>query len=326
MSLDAAGLVALAELTTIGQRTALTGTGALLDTLVLCPSIQRQQAATELHGGEYPAVAAMTSGYVFRVENPATVLFLQKISLTAHLTTLSVTNIGIQRSRVAQLCSVFFSFENATLTSSIAYLTAACLTPVVLVFFVISEDWWGFFVIFLLIFARLCNTIIIRRRSRVGWKGASEPGVYGDLLVLLSQDRWVRMRGAVDDLKTVTSAQWLQEMTFIESSVAAFATVLVYLDAALASNLKQSGKVLLLVLLIVSAGLLAIANVRTDKLQMHGNIIKVDGPRKSYGRRRDMADELIKETGRKDWAIRLGMIIPPPDEAAQSKLEVPATM
>ena len=326
VSLDAAGLVALAELTTIGQRTCLTGTGALLDTLVLCPSIQRQQAATELHGGEYPAVAALTSGYVFRVENPATVLYLQKVGRTGHLTTLSVTNVSKKRSRIAQLCSVFYTFENATFISSVAYLAAAFSTLVALVFFIVSQDWWGLFVMFLLVFARFCNTVVIRRRSRVGWNGASEPGIQGDILILLSQDRWIRMRGAVDDLKTVTSGQWLHEMTFLESSVAAFATLLVYLDAALASNLKQSGKVLLLVLLIVSAGLLAIANVRTDRLQMHGNIVKVDGPRRKYGRRRDMADELIAETGRKDWAIRLGMVVSPPDKAARPKLEVPAMM
>ena len=242
------------------------------------------------------------------------------------MTTLSVTNVSKKRSRIAQLCSVFYTFENATLISSIAYLAAAFSTIVALVFFIISQDWWGLFVMFLLMFARFCNTVVVRRRSRIGWKGASEPGVQGDLLILLSQDRWVRMRGAVDDLKAVTSGQWLHEMTFLESSVAAFATLLVYLDAALASNLKQAGKVLLLVLLIVSAGLLAIANVRTDKLQMHGNIVKVDGLRKKYGRRRDMADELITETGRKDWAIRLGLIVSPLDQGARPKLEVPATM
>ena len=78
VSLDAAGLVALADLTTIGIRMALTGTSALLDVFVLCPGIHRQQAAPELHGGEYPACGAMTTGYVFRVENPATVLYLQR--------------------------------------------------------------------------------------------------------------------------------------------------------------------------------------------------------------------------------------------------------
>lgn len=79
MSLDAAGIVALADIKTIALRTALTGTSAYLDTFVLCPGIHRQQSAPELNGGEYPACGAMTSGYVFRVENPATVLYLQKV-------------------------------------------------------------------------------------------------------------------------------------------------------------------------------------------------------------------------------------------------------
>jgi hypothetical protein len=57
--------------------------------------------------------------------------------------------------------------------------------------------------------------------------GALEPGVNGDLLVLLSQDRWVRIRGLVDDLKAVTSASWLRETTAAESSATTFATLLV---------------------------------------------------------------------------------------------------
>src|SRR3954463_11983732 len=72
-SLDAAGLVALADITTAQERTALTGTSSLLDLLVLVPGIHLQQNATELNRGEYPACAALTTGYVFRIENPATV-------------------------------------------------------------------------------------------------------------------------------------------------------------------------------------------------------------------------------------------------------------
>ena len=66
VSLDAAGLVALADIQVIAQRTAYTGTSALLDTLVLCPGLHRQQTAPELNGGEYPAVAAMTSGRFYK--------------------------------------------------------------------------------------------------------------------------------------------------------------------------------------------------------------------------------------------------------------------
>ena len=184
-----------------------------------------------------------------------------------------------------------------------------------LILLVLSADWWGVFVICALIFARLCNVVVVRRRTDVGWKGASEPGVKGDLLALLSQDRWVRIKGDVDDLKAVTSGQWLRDMTFVERSVTACSTVLVYLDAALASNMKQAGKVMLILLLMLSAGLLAIANEKTDHLQMHGRVIKVEGGEpKQYPRRLVMAHELVKETGREDWAIRMGLINSSPEK------------
>jgi hypothetical protein len=280
----------------------------------LCPGIHRQQAAPELNGGEYPACGAMTSGYVFRVENPATVLYLQKVGLTGQLTTLSVKSIEHNGSLVSKVISSLCTFQNASFTSSFAYLFAAAMTFTALVILTCSNDWWGLIVVGFLCISRLCNVVIIRQRTKVSWQGASEPGVKGDLLILLSQDRWIRMRGMVDDLKAVTSGQWLREMTFIESSFAAFATVLVYLDAALASNVGQAGKIILLVLLIASAGALAIANETTKMLQMHGRVVKVDGPRKKYERRLEMAKQLIKESGRDDWALRMGMIVRRNDE------------
>lgn len=88
-SLDAAGLIALADLDTIARRTVLTGTAVYLDALVLCPGIHRQQRASELNGGELPPPAALTTGYVFRVENQAMVAYLQSKAKTGHLTTLT---------------------------------------------------------------------------------------------------------------------------------------------------------------------------------------------------------------------------------------------
>lgn len=127
------------------------------------------------------------------------------------------------------------------------------------------------------------------------------------------------MKGMVDDLKAVTSGQWLRDMTFLESSVAAFATLLVFLDAALASNVDQTGKMILLVLLIASAGVLAIANETTPMLQMHGRVIKVEGPRTKYRRRLEMVEQLVKESGRDDWAMRMGMIVRKDDEKDSRK-------
>lgn len=316
VSLDAAGLVAVADLTTIQERTVLTGNATLMDVFILCPGLHMQQKSTALNAGEYPACGNMVSGYVFRVENPATVYYLQRVGKTGHLTTLHVSKIGTtvnrlngRRSWYSQVRTALIPHFETSYAAGFVYLVAALWGLAVLILMGVMHDWWGLGVVIMLMIARLGNLIIIRRRAEPGWFGASEPGVDGDLLVLLSQDRWVRIQGAVDHLKAVTSGQWLRDPTMRESWVTAFATMVVYLAAALVSNATQFGKILILVLLGGSVALLAIANSLTDKLLMHGYVIqKADGEPKKYRRRVELAHDLIKEMGRDDWAIRMGMI------------------
>ena len=90
IALDSAGLVALADLSTIKQRTALMGSGCIFDILLLAPGIHTQQDATSVNGGELPQAGEMKTGYVFRIENPATVNYLQRVGKTGHLVTVSV--------------------------------------------------------------------------------------------------------------------------------------------------------------------------------------------------------------------------------------------
>ena len=304
VSLDATGLVALADLTTIAKRTALNGTSSFLDLLVLCPGIHRQQYATELNGGELPPTAALTSGYVFRVENQATVFYLQKMGITGHLVTLAVEEVSksdggkLNIKRIRSVLTLSFLLD----------ITPVLLTITAVVFVILMEDWWALAVLLVLILARTLNAIVIRRRSVPGWKGVKEPGVKGDLLILLSQDRWIRLQGPVDALKAVTSGQWLRDASFWESSLTAIATLLVYIDAAITPNASQAGKITILALLLLCVGLVAMSNELQDSLYMHGCKIQVDGEPKKYKRRLDLANELIKYTGRDDWAISLGMI------------------
>lgn len=305
-SLDLAGVVSLADISVIAERTALTGGSTFFDTFVLAPGLHCQQKATDVNGGEYPATAAMTTGYVFRVENPATVHFLKKVGRTGQLTTISVTKCKEVTSRMKWLRPLF-AVETATPVGIVTYALAVGSTLTVLFLLVYTGDWWGLLVMGLLMLSRLINILLIRTRSRVEWRGASEDGD-GDLLVLLSQDRWIRITGSVNDLKAVTSGQWLREMTWIESTLSGFATLLVYMNAALASNATQMGKVLLVLLLFSTAGLLAVANNATANFQMHGHVVAVKGPRQKFRRRLDLAEALIKESGRADWALRLGMI------------------
>jgi hypothetical protein len=287
------GIIALADLPIVLERTALAGKAYWSDILILCPGIHRQQLATELNHGEYPATAALTTGYVFRIENQATVYFLQKVGKTGCLTTLSVENAGRSRDGYPGLYRV------------IALLTSSSLGTLFII------DPWAMAIVGMLMVARLLNILVIRSRSSgPGWKGVREPGVHGDLLILLSQDRWIRMQGLVDDLKAVTSGQWLSDANFAESMTTSAATLLVYLAAALTINASQTGKIAILLLLVVSSGLLAICNKSVDTLQMNGFRVRHKGKPIAYRRRLDLANQLVEESGRDDWAIRLGMITP----------------
>ncbi|KAK6503833.1 hypothetical protein TWF481_008839 [Arthrobotrys musiformis] len=308
VGLDAAGLVALADIGTVQQRTVLTGTASFLDVFVLVPGLHLQQKAPSLNGGEYPACAALTSGYVFRVENPATVFYLQRVGRTGKLTSVEVEMVKEPTTWYGALFLQLLPGQEISILPIIAYLMAVVWGLGVIILLTLTGDWWGLTMCGSLMAARLINVLIIKHRSRLRWKGADEGEERGDLLILLSQDRWVRMKGYVNDLKAVTSGQWLRRENRWESGFTAVATMIVYLVAALAGNVEQFGKILLLCLFIGSAGLLALANTTTRHFHMHDRIIKRAGRRKKYVRRRDLADELIKETGRDDWAIGMGMI------------------
>ena len=72
---------------------------------------------------------------------------------------------------------------------------------------------------------------------------------------------------------------------------------------------------MILVLFLLNAGLLTLSTELLDALNMKGYVMKRHGEPKLYKRRLDMAHQLVKETGRKDWAIKIGLI----NEAGQAK-------
>jgi len=164
VSLDAAGLVALADLSAIAKRTAIIGSASALDILFLAPGIHKHQNATEVNFGEQPATAALTTGYIFRVENPATVCFMQRIGVTGHL-----VNIEVKREKTKGIQSRYFL--KAGVLSSILFLMGPLMTIAAICFLGAVHDWWGIGTILALIIARLLNVVVIRRRSKLGWKG-----------------------------------------------------------------------------------------------------------------------------------------------------------
>jgi hypothetical protein len=193
-------------------------------------------------------------------------------------------------------------------------LIAMALTMAVIILFGLIHDWWGIEIMSMLMIARLINMVVIKRRTTLGWKGASEPGVQCDLLVLLSQDRWVRMRGLVNDLKEVTSGRWLRDQSTVKGFATGFATLLVYSAAALGTNLSTIGGLFLALQLLLSAAILGLCNSCTNGLRMYDCVLAVEGEPQHYKRRLDMANELIKQSGRSDWAVGMGLILPIPNQ------------
>ena len=301
LNVSLAPILALADFTLVSLRTIQTGTSSALDTWVLCPGLHHQSKAATLHEGEYPATAALTTGYVFRTENQAMVHFLQKIGVTGSLVTLDV--------KECEPINPTFEFFLGPGGIDIFHIIAIILTQQVLGVCESIGDQWARAAISMMIASRVLNLIAIRRRLAPEWHGAREPGVKGDLLVLLSQDRWVRIHGLVDDLKAVTSGQWLKDQTFVEQCLVDAGTFLVYAAVVVGSNASQKGAVMIAMLLLVSSGLIALSNLTGGRrFWMHGRVVEVVGQPKKYERRRILADELIEETGRDDWAVQMGMI------------------
>lgn len=322
----------------------LTGRPSLLDILLLCPGMQTPLSATALNEGEYPAVAAMTTGYVFRVENQAMVMFLQRVARTGHLVTLNVTSdsddgpasglsllgllpllpiaVGIF---LGPLGLVFSAVAAILLLPRFLLSLSFCFPALLLSYALMSvrNDWFLAWSVALLLLSRLLSILSLRAKTAPSWHGASEPGIQGDLLILLSQDRWVRMKGSVDDLKALTFGSWLREARHpaLMEAYEWTSRVLVYLTVIVLGNAKEESKFGLIVGLFFSHSILMFSNSRRDELKLNGRKVKVSGEEgsiRSYRRRLDLAEELVRETGRSDWAIRLGMINPEETESSRN--------
>ncbi|KAL7934563.1 hypothetical protein V8C35DRAFT_321781 [Trichoderma chlorosporum] len=83
-------------------------------------------------------------------------------------------------------------------------------------------------------------------------------------------NRRVILKGEDADLRAVTTEAWLRAKTTWEGYLEAMSKLIVYMVASLSGNLSQAGAVVLMSLLLVSAGLLGLSNAHATSMQMHG--------------------------------------------------------
>lgn len=105
-SLSAGGLLALADLSTIAQRTALRGGSSWLDSLLLAPGLHYQQAADELARAEgtptLTAVEASSSGSgpatTYRIVNQAVISYILRSAKEGKTVVLDVGELPVKSS------------------------------------------------------------------------------------------------------------------------------------------------------------------------------------------------------------------------------------
>lgn len=233
VSLDLAGLIALADLSSILKRCALSGTSSIFDALVIAPGLHLQHKAGDfgINQGELPEAASLSSGHVFHIHNPATVMFFQDMSETGHLTEFHVRPLEAPRADWQESLVPIFDYREESLTAMCLYILAVMLTLLVIMTTAIYEDWFAFWGVLALVFARAINVSVMRRRAHSpgveGWFGNKSERGEGDIFVLLSRDRWIRLRGAIQDVKIVTAGNWLDKPKAHENWLVSLATLIV---------------------------------------------------------------------------------------------------
>jgi hypothetical protein len=92
------------------------------------------------------------------------------------------------------------------------------------------------------------------------------------------------------------------------------AGLLVYIAAIVLVNAPNQDKIILVLYVLLGHGALALHNATSSELVMNDRRLNVSSRPgsgvKKYPRRLDMARELVKEMGRSDFAVRLGMLNP----------------
>ncbi|KAM4063773.1 hypothetical protein HRG_006886 [Hirsutella rhossiliensis] len=331
LSLSAGGLLALADLNTIAQRTVIAGGSSWLDALVLAPGLHYQQAADaldhKLDGAADIAAAAIEQSAAptgpadqvrYVISNAALVSFLRRLWTEAAASTgggtltLDVAMLkdggALGRQEMEKLVQRVSGFVHRRppapasalpvppvemdWLSHVLYLLSPLLTTLAVTLMILLGDWWGLAFIFSLMLSRILNIWSIKQRSRPDPKRAHSPPLVpdGDRLteyaIDLGHGRRAVLRGLNSDLQAVTTQTWLRAKSNLDGYLEAAAKLLVYLVAAFSGNLSQAGAIVLMALLLVSAGLLGLSNAHARGLQMNGRVARVQSGQQHAMRQR----------------------------------------
>lgn len=299
LSLSAAGLLALADLHTVAQRTVITGGSSWLDAFVLAPGLQYQQAVDALNtNNKEPSLSAVLTSpkggneTSYSINNAAMVQYIRRRWQEASHNGVLTLNIGVVKSGTAAeqmdsfKCGVYklMTRQKPLHTekkieidwlSHAFYLLSPVLTIIASTFMILLADWWGLAFIIALMTSRILNIYSIKQRSRPAQLPQIEKDDQGEYVIDLGNGSRILLRGLTSDIQAVTTQMWLRQQSIAESYFEAAAKLIVYLVAAFSGNQTQAGAMVLMALLITSAGLLGLSNAHAGGLQMNGRIARL---------------------------------------------------
>ncbi|KAK7743899.1 hypothetical protein SLS53_003921 [Cytospora paraplurivora] len=172
------------------------------------------------------------------------------------------------------------------------YLASPVLTVIAATLIILLGDWWALALLIALMISRLLNIFVIKQRAsprppphiplppilthphEPKHRHARPPQLrITQYTITIGPDTRVVLRGSTADLRALTTTVWLRPKTHVEGYLEATAKVLVYLVAACSENATQAGNLVLLGLVLVSAGLLALSNAQTKGLRSGGRVV-----------------------------------------------------
>ncbi|KAI1810003.1 hypothetical protein GGS20DRAFT_590006, partial [Poronia punctata] len=300
VDISAAGLLALADLGTIAQRTRIAGGASWLDALLLAPGLHYQQAADAVLNelpSPYNAVESVggkTSTY--NIANTATLQYLERVCKPGERIVVDVGKTpqrnyfpyyaygggggggqSTKRRSFPQRRNVVWRDEDEAgigWLSQVLYLASPLLTVAAFVFMVLVREcmWWGVAALLGLMLSRILNIWIIKQRTSRPNIIRPSPGAEDadadtitEYVVDFGHGRVVCLRGLASDLQAITTSKWLKAQTHIEGYLEAAAKLTVYIVAAFSGNFSQIGSIIFLGLLLVTAGLLGLSNAHANK-------------------------------------------------------------
>ncbi|KAI1154371.1 hypothetical protein F4825DRAFT_411872 [Nemania diffusa] len=292
VDISAAGLLALADISTIAQRTRISG-ASWLDALLLAPGLHYQQAAdavlSELPSPYKAVESADGKTSTYNVANTATLQYLERVCRAGERVVVDVGavprrsylpyNDGQRKRRSRGQRGVIWRDQEAGIgwLSQVLYLASPLLTITAFVFMVLLQEWWGVAAFAGLMFSRILNIWIIKQRTN--WpkipppeSTPHDPNPLTEYVVDLGRGRVVCLRGLASDLQAITATKWLRDQTHVEGYLEAAAKLTVYLVAAFSGNLTQIGSIIFLGLLLITAGLLGLSNAHAKAFTMYGRL------------------------------------------------------